>query len=78
MLLTKPNIKTEYTQRLTAHGETPPEKPKDLRESFFTKRKKDVIEFDFGDSGKTAYFAVQIENDGKKGPWGPLVSALIP
>jgi hypothetical protein len=29
------------------------------------------------DSGKTAYFAVQIENEGKKGPWGPLVSALI-
>jgi hypothetical protein len=61
-----------------APGETPPASPKDLRESFFTKRKKDVIEFDFGNSGKTAYFAVQIENDGKKGPWGPLVSALIP
>jgi hypothetical protein len=41
-------------------------------------RKKDVIEFDFGDSGKTAYFAVQIENDGKKGQWWPMVSALIP
>jgi hypothetical protein len=37
-----------------------------------------VIEFDYGDSGKTAYFAVQIENEGKKGTWGPLVSALIP
>jgi hypothetical protein len=36
------------------------------------------MEFDFGDSGKTAFFAVQIENEGKKGPWGPLVSALIP
>ena len=46
---------------VTAPGETPPANPKDLRESFFTKRKKDVIEFDFGDSGKTAYFAVQIE-----------------
>jgi hypothetical protein len=61
-----------------AQGETPPETPKDLHESFYTKRKKDVIEFDFDDSGKTAYFAVQIENEGKKGPWGPLVSALIP
>jgi hypothetical protein len=58
--------------------ETPPANPDDLRKSFFTKRKKDVIEFDFGDSGKTAYFAVQIENEGKKGPWGPLVNALIP
>jgi hypothetical protein len=63
---------------VVAQGETPPTNPDDLRKSFFTKRKKDVIEFDFGDSGKTAFFAVQIENEGKKGPWGPLVSALIP
>jgi hypothetical protein len=61
-----------------AQGETPPANPDDLRKSFYTKRKKDVIEFDFGDSGKTAFFAVQIENEGKKGPWGPLVQALIP
>jgi hypothetical protein len=61
-----------------APGETPLASPNELRNSFYTKRKKDVIEFDFGDSGKTAYFAVQIENEGKKGPWGPLVSALIP
>jgi hypothetical protein len=61
-----------------APGETPPANPDDLRKSFFTKRKKDVIEFEFGDSGKIAYFAVQIENEGKKGPWGPLTSALIP
>jgi hypothetical protein len=61
-----------------APGETPPAKPEELRASFYTQRRKDLIEFDFGDSGKTAYFAVQIENDGKKGPWGPLTSALIP
>jgi hypothetical protein len=58
--------------------ETPPANPDDLRTSFYTKRKKDVIDFEFGDSGKTAYFAVQIENESKKGPWGPLISALIP
>jgi hypothetical protein len=63
---------------VVAPGETPPARPEDLRMSFFTKRKKDLIEFDFGDSGKTVYFAVQVENDGKKGPWGPMVSALIP
>jgi hypothetical protein len=63
---------------VTAQGETPPANPDDLRKSFFTKRKKDIIEFDFGDSGKLAHFAVQIENEGRKGPWGPLVSALIP
>ena len=61
-----------------APGETPPDSPEDLRKSLFTKRKKDVIDFDFGDSGKTAYFAVQVENGKLKGPWGPLVSALIP
>jgi len=61
-----------------AQGETPPAGPDDLRRSFLTKRKKDLIDFEFADSGKTAYFAVQIENEGKKGPWGPLVSALIP
>jgi hypothetical protein len=63
---------------VVAPGETPPTKPDDLRKSFFTRRKKDLIEFGYGDSGKTAWFAVQIENDSKKGPWGPLVSALIP
>jgi hypothetical protein len=61
-----------------AQGETPPANPEELRRSFYTMRKKDVMEFEYGDSGKTAYFAVQVENDGKKGPWGPLISALIP
>jgi hypothetical protein len=63
---------------VTAPGEPPPAGPEALMKSFYTKRKKDVIEFEFGDSGKTAWFAVQIENEGRKGPWGPMVSALIP
>ncbi|MDR3122736.1 MAG: hypothetical protein LBU16_03030 [Treponema sp.] len=63
---------------VVAPGQTPPADPEDLRHSFFTKRKKDVIEFEFGDSGKTACFAVQIENDKMKGQWGPMVKALIP
>jgi hypothetical protein len=63
---------------VVAPGETPPTDPKELRQSFYTQRKKDLIEFAYGDSGSTVYFAVQIENDGKKGPWGPMVSALIP
>ncbi|MDR3148270.1 MAG: hypothetical protein LBU00_07845 [Treponema sp.] len=64
--------------RTAASGEAPPASPEDLNKSFFTKRKKDVIEFEFGDSGKTAYIAIQIENDGKKGRWGPMVNAVIP
>jgi hypothetical protein len=62
-----------------APGETPPETPElSLTRSFFTRRKKDCIRFDYGDSGKTAYIAIQIENNGKKGGWGPMVSAVIP
>ncbi|MDR2793157.1 MAG: hypothetical protein LBB61_05765 [Treponema sp.] len=49
-------------------GETPSASPDDLRKSFFTKRKKDVIGVEFGGSGKTAYCAALIESDGKKDP----------
>jgi hypothetical protein len=63
---------------VVAPGETAPADPEQLTKSFYTQRRRDLVEFGFGDSGKTAYFAVQVENDGKKGPWGPLVSALIP
>jgi hypothetical protein len=55
---------------VVGQGETAPAVPADLRKSFYTQRKKDLVEFDYEDSGKTAYFAVQIENDGKKGSWG--------
>jgi hypothetical protein len=64
--------------KVVAPGGAAPTSPGELIKSFYTKRKKDVMEFEFGDSGKTAFFAVQIENEGKKGPWGPMVSALIP
>ena len=63
---------------VAAPGEAPPSGPEDLRKSFFTKRRKDVMEFDYGDSGKTVYLCVQVENGGKKGPWGSMVAALIP
>jgi hypothetical protein len=59
-------------------GETPPADPEELNKSVSTRRMRDVIPFDFGDSGKTAYFAVQVENGEKKGNWGPMASAVIP
>ncbi|MDR1985888.1 MAG: hypothetical protein LBP88_02815 [Treponema sp.] len=59
-------------------GGAPVTSPKELNQSFFTRRKKDLVVFDYEDSAKTAYLAVQIENDGIKGEWGPLVSAVIP
>jgi hypothetical protein len=55
-----------------APGETPPPNSDELRKSFYIQRKKDMIEFEYGYSGKTVYFAAQIENDGKKGNWGPM------
>jgi hypothetical protein len=64
--------------RVPPATEVPPGTTEELRESFYTKRKKDLLEFPFEDSGKTAYFAVQVENEDKKGPWCPVVSALIP
>jgi hypothetical protein len=59
-------------------GEKAPENPEELAKSFSTKRKKEVIDLGYESSGRTAYFAVQIENGELKGPWGPLTSALIP
>jgi hypothetical protein len=64
---------------VVAPREAPPAKPEYLRKSFFTRRKRDFITFDYGDAGKTAYIAVQIENgSGKQGKFGPMVSAIIP
>jgi hypothetical protein len=46
-----------------------------------TERKKELLLFNFADSGKMVYIAVQIENGnmrGPWGPWGPMVFAMIP
>ena len=59
-------------------GEIPPAEPEELTKSFSMRHKKKVIPFSYLDSGKTCCIAVQIENGDKKGPWGPMVSAIIP
>jgi hypothetical protein len=64
--------------KVVPSGGEPVTSPEQLDKSFYTRRMRDVVQFDYGDSGKTVYIAVQVENDGKKGPWGPLVSAVIP
>jgi hypothetical protein len=64
--------------KIVPPGGEPVTNPKQLTESFFTRRWRDLKEFDYTDSGKTIYIAVQIENGGRKGPWGPIVSAIIP
>jgi hypothetical protein len=64
---------------VVGQGEAPSKRPEDLRKSFFTMRKNDLLQFDYGESGQTVYVAVQIENSGgKQCPWGPMVFALIP
>ena len=50
----------------------------DLPKSIFTRRKKERFDFE-GESGKTVYFCLQYENPrGDVGPFGPMLSAVIP
>jgi len=52
---------------------------KDLPHSQFTRRRRIIMDFPQEDSGKTAYFCIRYENaKGEQGPWGPMVSAVIP
>ena len=51
----------------------------ELPHSKFTRRKKELFDFNANDSGKTAYFCIQYENSkGEAGPWGPVFQATIP
>jgi hypothetical protein len=59
-------------------GETPPARPEELDKLFPTQRKKDIIGFDFSDSGKMVYFAVRVVNGDMVGEWGPMESGRIP
>ena len=62
-----------------AAGETPPASGKDLRESLFTRKKKELFTFQPEETGKTAYFSIRYENSkGIAGPWGPVGKAMIP
>jgi hypothetical protein len=64
---------------LYAAGQPLPAVEEDLRESRFTRQKKELFTFRSGDSGKTACFCIRYENSrGKAGPWGPMMQALIP
>jgi hypothetical protein len=60
---------------------SPPVKGGDLPHSTFTHRKRYLFDFD-GDSGRTVYFCLRYENDkgGEEGegPFGPILSAVIP
>jgi hypothetical protein len=56
-----------------------PTSPEELPIVFATKRKKDIINFNPGDSGKIAYFEIRIENGvGQYGPWCPMFHTVVP
>jgi len=56
-----------------------PQNPEELTASHFTRRKRDLIEFPYDNSGKQCFICVRYENSkGDKGPWGPMVNSFIP
>jgi hypothetical protein len=51
----------------------------DLPHSVFTRRAKHRFDFPEEDRSKTVYFCLRYENSkGQSGPWGPILSAVIP
>ena len=56
-----------------------PLNPEELTASHFTRRKRDLIEFPYDNSGKQCFICVRYENGkGDKGPWGPMTNSFIP
>jgi hypothetical protein len=73
-VLPPPGIKS--TGRYLTHIPTSPE---ELPIVFATKRRRDIVNFNPGDSGMTAYFCIRLDNGVKRyGPWCPLFHAIIP
>ncbi|MDR2094542.1 MAG: hypothetical protein LBP76_03370 [Treponema sp.] len=88
-----PDLRSDYGVRIYYGLSGPPsdafrfrlaEEPKSGKElpySIFTRRKKERFDFD-GESGSRVYFCLRYENakGGKEGegPFGPLLSAIIP
>ncbi|MDR0723152.1 MAG: hypothetical protein LBF75_10260 [Treponema sp.] len=64
--------------QVLAPDEAPPTDPEQLTKSFYRKQKKDVMEFGYNDSRKRVWFAIQIENQGTKGPWVPSSVGVFP
>jgi hypothetical protein len=59
--------------------EAPPERPTDLAEHTMASRTPHIIEFDETERGKTAYVALQWQNErGITGPWSIVQSAIVP
>jgi len=64
---------------LFEQGAPPPTSEKQLTESRFVRKKKELFVFQPQDSGKKAYFAMRYENSkGEFGMWCPIFSVFIP
>jgi hypothetical protein len=56
----------------------PPTSGYDLPNSRFTRRQKELFNFD-GERGNTVYFCMRYENQsGGEGPFGPILNAVVP
>jgi len=63
-------------QYLSRH---PHQNPEELTTSHFTRRKRDLIDFQYDNSGKQCFICVRYENSkGDKGHWGSMVNSFIP
>jgi hypothetical protein len=61
--------------RITA----PPASGDDLPHSVFTRKTRHRFDYSEEDRGKHVYFCLRYENSkGSAGPWGPILSAVIP
>jgi hypothetical protein len=59
--------------------DAPPERPTDLAEHTMASRTPYIIEFDETERGKTAYIALQWQNErGITGPWSDILSTVVP
>jgi hypothetical protein len=58
---------------------SPPRTASDLPNSFFTRRIKNTLELPLSASGKVCYLAARFENGkGQSGPWGTMISTVVP
>ena len=60
--------------------DAPPTRVEDLRKSIFDTRSPLVLEFEENQRGKRVYFSGrwEIQREGIKGPFGPILDAIIP
>ena len=57
----------------------PPTDFRQLFESVFTRRKRELFTFEKADTHKLVYFCLRYENSkGGAGQWGPIITAIIP